>query len=55
MEMREIFIFKEGGQCYRRKEGIIVAKTFRQELAKTQLNDPDKITMIYLAARIASL
>lgn len=55
MEMREIFLFKEGGQCYWRKEGIIVPKTFWQELAKTQLNDPGKIMMISLAARIVSV
>lgn len=55
MEIRVIFLFKEGGQCYWRKEGIIVPKTFWQELAKTQLNDPDKIMMISLAARIVSV
>lgn len=55
MKMREIFLFKVGGQCYWRKEGIIVPKTFWQELAKTQLNDPDKIMMIPLAARIVSV
>lgn len=55
MEMREIFLFKVGGECYWRKEGIIVPKTFWQELAKTQLSDPDKIMMIPLAAWIVSV
>ena len=55
MEMREIFLFEEGGQCYWRKEGIVVPKTFWQELAKTQLNDPGKIMIISLAAWIVSV
>lgn len=55
MEMREIFLFEEGGQCYWRKKGIVVPKTFWPELAKTQLNNPDKIMMISLAARIVSV